>query len=145
MIHPNASLETNNFEVISALHTVDTQQILVPFYKYLVHSNFLSKLSSCQLGRLSTILNSATWNQAFGSSWDFLEVRQTTCLFTTQTHQREKLQAGGKLKCLEARQRQVVEDETSPVGLAERPLHRASMLLSAGESEADTVAWTNGV
>lgn len=82
--------------------------------------------------------------RVLGSSWDFLEVRQTTHLFAMQTNQPEKLQAGGKLKFLKARQRQVIEDETSPAGLAERQFHRAYTCLSPGESEADTVAWTNG-
>lgn len=54
-------------------------------------------------------------------------------LFTTQTDQLEKLQAGGKLKCPEARQRQAVEDEPSLTGLAERWLHRACLLFSPGQ------------
>lgn len=47
-------------------------------------------------------------------------------------------------ECLEARQRQATEDEPSLAGLAGMQLHGACMLLSRGESEAETAAWANG-
>lgn len=144
--------------------TVDTQQVLFPFYKYLGPPNLFSKYFSCHQAGIAAISSisppraliiphlqlptrarylTADGRQLWTAHWGnrglvlprtFWKADRLR-LFTIQTDQLEKLRRGGKLKCLEGRQRQAMGDEPFLACLAGMWRHRACMLLSPGQRQ----------
>lgn len=144
--------------MIGALHTVDTQQILFLFCKFLlppclfsecfpaairafietaIRLSVIEAINSISLPGSLLIPPSATPTTVRYPMGDgrvlWTAQRGNRCLvlagtfwkpdlpplFTTQTDQLEKLQAGGELKCLEAGQRRAMVNEPSLAGWAE--------------------------